>query len=43
MIKLIVCSLLFLTIAQAQTPDCKNDWPNLARYDKDNKSDAAPT
>jgi lysophospholipase L1-like esterase len=43
MIKLIVCSLLFLTIAQAQTPDCKNDWPNLARYDKDNKGVAAPT
>jgi lysophospholipase L1-like esterase len=42
--KLIVCALLLLTVApmaQAQTSDCKNDWPNLARYDKDNK-DAAP-
>lgn len=38
MIKLIVCSLLFLSVAQAQVTDCKNDWPNLARYDKDNKS-----
>lgn len=42
MIKLIVCSLLLLTVAQAQTNDCKNDWPNLARYDKDNKSAASP-
>jgi Lysophospholipase L1 and related esterases len=46
MIKLIMCSLLFLTmapiLATAQTTDCKNDWPNLARYDKDNKAVAAP-
>jgi lysophospholipase L1-like esterase len=42
MIKLIVCSLLFVCVAQAQTTDCKNDWPNLARYDKDNKTVAAP-
>jgi lysophospholipase L1-like esterase len=42
MIKLIVCSLLLLSVAQAQTPDCKNDWPNLARYDKDNKAAALP-
>jgi lysophospholipase L1-like esterase len=42
MIKLIVCSLLFLSVAQAQAPDCKNDWPNLARYDNDNKSVAPP-
>src|SRR5689334_10797245 len=42
MIKFIMCSLLLLTAANAQTPDCKNDWPNLARYDKDNKSVAAP-
>ena len=28
--------------ATAQTTDCKNDWPNLARYDKDNKAVAAP-
>ena len=42
MIKLIVCSLLFLTVAQAQTTDCKNDWPNLARYGNDNKTVAAP-
>jgi lysophospholipase L1-like esterase len=46
MIKLIVCSLLFLSVAaikaDAQTTDCKNDWPNLARYDKDNKTVAAP-
>ena len=44
--KLIVCSLLLLSVApilaRAQTPDCKNDWPNLARYDKDNKSTAPP-
>jgi lysophospholipase L1-like esterase len=38
MIKLILCSLLLLSVAQAQTPDCKNDWPNLTRYDKDNKT-----
>ena len=46
MIKLIVCSLLLLSVAsikaKAQTPDCKNDWPNLARYDKDNKTSAPP-
>jgi len=42
MIKLIVCSLLLLSVAQAQTADCKNDWPNLARYDKDNKTVAPP-
>ena len=44
MIKLIVCSLLLMSIAvaQAQTPDCKNDWPNLARYDKDNKTTVPP-
>jgi lysophospholipase L1-like esterase len=29
-------------LATAQTTDCKNDWPNLARYDKDNKAVAAP-
>ena len=42
MIKLIVCSLLLLSAVQAQNTDCKNDWPNLARYDKDNKSVAPP-
>ena len=42
MIKLIVYSLLFLSVAQAQVTDCKNDWPNLARYDKDNKTIAPP-
>ena len=42
MIKLIVCSLLLLSAVQAQVTDCKNDWPNLARYDKDNKSVAPP-
>ena len=42
MIKVIVCSILFLSAVQAQVTDCKNDWPNLARYDKDNKTVAAP-
>lgn len=42
MLKLIACSLLLLTVAQAQVTDCKNDWPNLARYDKDNKTTAPP-
>jgi len=42
MIKAILCSLLFLSVVQAQNTDCKNDWPNLARYDKENKSTAAP-
>ncbi|HEU4432120.1 MAG TPA: SGNH/GDSL hydrolase family protein [Pyrinomonadaceae bacterium] len=45
MIKLIVWSLLLSVapiLATAQTPDCKSDWPNLARYDKDNKSTAPP-
>lgn len=42
MLKLIACSLLFLTVAQAQVTDCKNDWPNLARYDKDNKATPQP-
>ena len=43
MVKLILCSLLFLSVGQAQNTDCKNDWPNLARYDKDNKSAAPPS
>ena len=42
MFKLILCSLLFLSAVQAQNADCKNDWPNLARYDKDNKTVAPP-
>jgi lysophospholipase L1-like esterase len=42
MIKLIICCLLFFSVAQAQVADCKNDWPNLARYDKDNKTVAPP-
>jgi lysophospholipase L1-like esterase len=42
MIKTILCSLLFLSAVQAQTTDCKNDWPNLARYDNDNKTVAPP-
>ena len=42
MIKLIICCLLFFSVAQAQVTDCKNDWPNLARYDKDNKTVAPP-
>ena len=36
MFKLILCFLLFLSVAQAQNTDCKNDWPNLARCDDDN-------
>jgi len=42
MVKLILCSLLFLSVVQAQNTDCKTDWPNLARYDNDNKSVAPP-
>ena len=42
MVKLILCSLLFLSVVQAQNTDCKNDWPNLARYDKDNQAVAPP-
>ena len=42
MTKLLLCSLLFLSAVQAQNTDCKNDWPNLARYDNDNKSVAPP-
>lgn len=42
MSKLIVCLLLFLSVAQAQVTDCKNDWPNLARYEKDNRTVAPP-
>jgi hypothetical protein len=43
MIKLLVCLLLFLSVAQGQVNDCRNDWPNLGRYDKDNKTVAPPT
>jgi hypothetical protein len=43
MIKLLVCLLLFLSVAQGQVNDCRNDWPNLGRYDKDNKAVAPPT
>jgi lysophospholipase L1-like esterase len=42
MFKLILCFLLFLSVVQAQNTDCKNDWPNLARYDQDNKTVAPP-
>jgi lysophospholipase L1-like esterase len=42
MFKLILCCLLFLSAVKAQVADCKNDWPNLARYDTDNKSVAPP-
>ena len=42
MLKLIAFSLLFLSVTQAQVTDCKNDWPNLARYDNDNKTVAPP-
>ena len=47
MVKLSVCGLfLWLSVAtvfaQSIVTDCKNDWPNLARYDKDNKAVAAP-
>jgi len=28
---------LFVVTASGQTNDCKNDWPNLARYNEDNK------
>ena len=42
MIKLLVCLFLFLSVAQGQVNDCRNDWPNLGRYDKDNKTVAAP-
>ena len=42
MLKVILCLLLFLPAVQAQNTDCKNDWPNLARYDKDNKSISPP-
>lgn len=39
MVKLIVsCLFLFVVTASGQTvtTDCKNDWPNLARYHEDN-------
>lgn len=42
MTKLILCFSLFLSVAHAQNTDCKNDWPNLARYDNDNKSVSPP-
>ena len=40
MTKLSVCCLvvcLFVVTALGQPADCKNDWPNLARYDAENK------
>ena len=43
MIKVILCSILLLSVVQSQVTDCKNDWPNLARYDEDNKKLAPPT
>ena len=43
MVKLILCSLLFLSVVQAQNTDCKNDWPALARYREDNKKTPAPS
>src|SRR5215212_997228 len=43
MIKVILCSILLLSVVQSQTPDCKTDWPNLARYHEDNKKVAPPS
>ena len=43
MLKSIVCCLcLFVVTASGQNTDCKNDWPNLARYNEDNKRIAPP-
>jgi lysophospholipase L1-like esterase len=42
MIKVFACLLLFLCVAQGQSADCRNDWPNLARYDENNKTVAPP-
>jgi lysophospholipase L1-like esterase len=42
MIKLILSSILVLSVTQTQVTDCKNDWPNLARYRDDNKNVAPP-
>jgi hypothetical protein len=35
MTTLILSSILLLSVAQSQVTDCKNDWPNLARYHED--------
>ena len=45
LIGLVFILLLFLPTVPAQSliTDCKNDWPNLARYHDDNLKTAAPT
>jgi lysophospholipase L1-like esterase len=43
MFKLIVCCLfLSVVTVSGQTTDCRNDWPNLARYSQDNKKVTPP-
>src|SRR5215211_2006553 len=42
MTTLILSSILLLSVVQTQVTDCKNDWPNLARYREDNKKIAPP-
>lgn len=43
MVKVIVCCLcLFVVTVSGQTTDCKNDWPNLARYQEANQKVAPP-
>ena len=42
MINLIFLFILSLSLFP-QTPDCKTDWPNLARYKDENKKVAPPT
>jgi lysophospholipase L1-like esterase len=39
---LFISVLSVLSVAQTQVTDCKNDWPNLARYREDNKKLAPP-
>jgi lysophospholipase L1-like esterase len=42
MTNLILCSILLLSVAQSLITDCRNDWPNLARYTEENKKVPPP-
>ena len=45
MVRFSLCFLflsLFVVSVTGQTMDCKNDWPNLARYRDDNAKISAP-
>ena len=42
MLSLILSFIVLLSVVQTPTTDCKTDWPNLNRYNEENKKTAPP-